>query len=239
MLQLVTSNDLTISDYGPFAALQADLGRSLTLYAGVRRDEIQFANTDKLIPSNSYTKTPGITSPKASVTWGKEQGEWLPQPSFSFGKAFHANDPRIGSGTDRGALIIQSREYQLIAGKVFAGTELRVTLAHQTNSEELAKIDPDTGLRQDIGPSIKSLRHGNGAPALRAGLPAGPRTHRRTPRIACSISQFRRRAAHHRFHRNRRAACLRQRFQGRIRIRRREAARRWVSRGACAAGHSC
>jgi hypothetical protein len=154
VLQLVTSNDLTISDYGPFAALQADLGHSLKFYAGVRRDQIQFANTDKLIPSNSYTKTPGITSPKATVTWGKEEGRRLPQLSFSFGKAFHANDPRIGSGTDRGALIIESREFQLIAGKVFAGTELRVTLAHQTNSEELAKIDPDTGLQQDIGPSV-------------------------------------------------------------------------------------
>ena len=154
VLQLVTSNDLTISDYGPFAALQADLGRSFKLYTGVRRDEIQFANTDKLTPDNSFTKTPGITSPKATATWGKEVGGWVPQFSFSFGKAFHANDPRIGSGTDRGALIIQSREYQLTAGKVFAGTEVRVTLAHQTNSEELAKIDPDTGLQQDIGPSV-------------------------------------------------------------------------------------
>lgn len=39
-------------------------------------------------------------------------------------------------------------------GKVFAYTELRVALAHQTNSEELAKINPDTGLQQDIGPSV-------------------------------------------------------------------------------------
>jgi hypothetical protein len=154
VLQLVTSNDLTISDYGPFGTVQADLGHSLKLYAGVRRDEIQFANTDRLTPANSYTKTPGITSPKATVTCGKEEDGWLPQLSFSFGKAFHANDPRIGSGTNRAALIIQSREYQLIAGKVFAGTELRVTLAHQTNSEELAKIDPDTGLQQDVGPSV-------------------------------------------------------------------------------------
>lgn len=154
VLQLVTSNNLTISNYGPFAAIEGDLGHSLRVYAGLRRDEIQFANTDKLAAANSYTQTPGTTSPKATVTWGKEDGAVLPQVSLSFGKAFHANDPRIGSGTDHGALIVQSREYQLIVGKVFAGTELWLTLAHQTNSEELAKIDPDTGLQQDLGPSL-------------------------------------------------------------------------------------
>ncbi len=153
-LQLVTSNNLTITDYGPFAAIEGDLSRSFHVYAGLRRDEIQFADTDKLAAANSYTQTPGTTSPKATVTWGKEDGAVLPQVSLSFGKAFHANDPRIGSGTAHGALIIQSREYQLIAGKVFAGTEVRLTLAHQTNSEELAKIDPDTGLQQDLGPSL-------------------------------------------------------------------------------------
>ena len=42
----------------------------------------------------------------------------------------------------------------MIVGKLVAGTEVRVTLAHQTNSEELAKIDPDTGLQQDVGPSV-------------------------------------------------------------------------------------
>ena len=154
VLHLVTSNDLTISDYGPFAAIQGDLGHSFKLYAGLRRDQIQFANTDRINAANSFNQTPGITSPKATVTWGKEDGAFLPQLSLSFGKAFHANDPRIGSGTDRSVLIIQSREYQFIAGKVMAGTEFRITLAHQTNSEELAKIDPDTGLQQDIGPSI-------------------------------------------------------------------------------------
>ena len=158
VLRLVTSNDLTISDYGPFAAVQGDLGHSFKLYLGVRRDEIHFVNTDKIAAANSYTQTPGATSPKATLTWGREDGSALPQVSFSFGKAFHANDPRIGtstgSGTGRGALIVQSREYQLIVGKVLAGTELRLTLAHQTNSEELAKIDPDTGLQLNLGPSL-------------------------------------------------------------------------------------
>ncbi len=154
VLQLVTSNNLTITDYGPFAALEGDLGHSLKVYAGIRRDEIPFANADKITAANSYMATPGTTSPKITATWGEEDGSALPQVSLSFGKAFHANDPRIGSGTAHGALITQSREYQLVAAKVIEGTEVRLTLAHQTNSEELANIDPDTGLQQNTGPSL-------------------------------------------------------------------------------------
>ncbi len=158
VLRLVTSNDLTITNYGPFAALQASLGHTLRLYAGLRHDRIQFANTDKQNPPHSYTQTPGTTNPKATVSVGKLESGPLPLLSFSFGKAFHANDPRIGavsaSGTTQSGLISQSREYQLTAAKVLAGTELRLVLAHQTNSEELARIDPDTGLQQDTGPSI-------------------------------------------------------------------------------------
>jgi hypothetical protein len=33
-------------------------------------------------------------------------------------------------------------------------TDVRITLARVTNAQELAKIDPDTGLQQDVGPSI-------------------------------------------------------------------------------------
>ena len=33
-------------------------------------------------------------------------------------------------------------------------TDFKVTLAKVLNSQELAKIDPDTGLQQDVGPSI-------------------------------------------------------------------------------------
>ena len=154
VFHLVTSNDLTITGFGPFAALQVDLPHTLQIYAGIRRDQIHFSNTDKLTPANSYAQTPGVTGPKLTLTWGRPSGSPLPQLAFSFGKAFHANDPRIGSGTGRGALLIQSRAFQLVASKAVAGTELRLTLAHQTNSEELAKIDPDTGLQQDTGPSV-------------------------------------------------------------------------------------
>ena len=154
VLQLVTANDLTILDAAPFVAVNGTLSRNLQVYLGVRRDEIDFTNVDLVNPQNSYTRWPGTTSPKVSVTFGHPNASLLPQLALSFGKAFHANDPRIGSGSGHGALIIQSREYQLVATKLVAGTELRLTLAHQTNSEELAKIDADTGLQQDVGPSV-------------------------------------------------------------------------------------
>ncbi len=56
-LQLATSNDLTVTDYGPFAALEGDLGHSFHAYAGARRDAIQFrrhrqAETGKLVHPN-------------------------------------------------------------------------------------------------------------------------------------------------------------------------------------------
>jgi hypothetical protein len=94
-----------------------------------------------------------VTSPKADITFGNADSK-LPQLSFSFGKAFHANDPRIGTGSGHSELIIQAREFQMVAAKTIASTELRLILSKVTNSAELAKIDPDTGLQQDVGPSI-------------------------------------------------------------------------------------
>jgi hypothetical protein len=121
---------------------------------GIRRDQLHFSNNDNLQATNSFRAWPGTTSPKVSLTFGKPDGPALPQVSLSFGEAFHANDPRIGSGTGRGDLIIQAREFRLFAAKRVLGNEVRVTLAHITNAAELAKIDPDTGLQHNVGPSI-------------------------------------------------------------------------------------
>jgi hypothetical protein len=152
--QLVTSNDLTIINLSPFVAVRGSLLPQLQLYLGIRRDQLHFSNNDNSQAANSFRAWPGTTSPKMSLTFGKPDGPALPQVSLSFGKAFHANDPRIGSGTGRGDLIIQAREFRLFAAKRVLGNEVRVTLAHITNSAELAKIDPDTGLQQNVGPSI-------------------------------------------------------------------------------------
>ncbi|MEO8737684.1 MAG: carboxypeptidase-like regulatory domain-containing protein [Edaphobacter sp.] len=152
--RLVTNNDLTITPLSPFAAITGRVLPQLRLYAGLRRDQIRFNNRDILTPSNSFSAWPGITSPKINLIFGRPDAPVLPQVSFSFAKAFHANDPRIGLASGRGDLIIQAREYQMLATKEVFGAELRLTLAHITNSAELAKIDPDTGLQQDVGPSI-------------------------------------------------------------------------------------
>ena len=152
--QVVTSNDLTITNVSPFAAVTGRLTRQIQMYVGVRRDQIRFDNKDNLQPQNSFTVWPGTTSPKVNLTFGRPDARVLPEVSLSWAEAFHANDPRIGSGSGRGALIIQAREYQMHATKQILGNEVRLTVSHISNSAELSKIDPDTGLQEDVGPSI-------------------------------------------------------------------------------------
>ena len=41
----------------------------------------------------------------------------------------------------------------MVVSKTMLGTDLRVTLGHVTQEASLAKIDPDTGLQFDEGPS--------------------------------------------------------------------------------------
>lgn len=45
-------------------------GRFVRLYLGVRRHEIKFDNHDLLVPSHSFDRWPGVTSPKANITFG-------------------------------------------------------------------------------------------------------------------------------------------------------------------------
>jgi hypothetical protein len=73
--------------------------------------------------------------------------------AFSFGEAFHTNDPRIGTGSAKPTVIVPSRAYQLVIKKQIERTDFKVTLARVTNSQQLAKIDPDTGLQENVGPS--------------------------------------------------------------------------------------
>ena len=72
---------------------------------------------------------------------------------MSFGQAFFTEDPRIGTGTTPGTPIATSHSYQLVASKTIHKTDLKFTLGHVTSSAELAKIDPDTGLQFNEGPS--------------------------------------------------------------------------------------
>jgi hypothetical protein len=46
-----------------------------------------------------------------------------------------------------------AHSYQIVASKIVHKTDLRLTLGHVTSSADLAKIDPDTGLQINQGPS--------------------------------------------------------------------------------------
>jgi len=77
----------------------------------------------------------------------------IPLVSLSVGEAFFTEDPRVGLGNSAGSLVARSHSYQLVASKTARRTDVRLTLGHVMNSSELGKIDPDTGLQFNQGPS--------------------------------------------------------------------------------------
>jgi Carboxypeptidase regulatory-like domain len=154
VFQPLTLNTFTISDVAPYASVDGTFSSFLSYNLGVRRDEILFNNTDQLTPGNSYHEDSGLTSPRGTVAFHFPDKPNLPVLAFSYGKAFHTNDPRIGLGTSLATPLATSRAYQFVATEVVAHTQLRLVLSRVSNSQELAKIDPDTGLQQDVGPSL-------------------------------------------------------------------------------------
>ena len=98
-----------------------------------------------------------MTLPKATLTLLPADRWYLPIVSFSYGEAFHTNDPRIGNGTAEPTLLAPSRAYQLVLSKVLKQIQFYVTLRRVSNSLELAKIDPDTGLQEVVGPSLNKV----------------------------------------------------------------------------------
>jgi hypothetical protein len=137
---------------------------------GWRRDQIGFDNADLLNSANSFNRWQGINSPKATLSILPPESLPLPSVSFSFGQAFFTNDPRIGTGTQQGTLISQAHAYQLVVSKTVCNTDFRVTLGHVTEEASLAKIDPDTGLQFDEGPSRNRYLTASGRHYFRAGL---------------------------------------------------------------------
>jgi hypothetical protein len=152
--QLVTANNITLNFATPFVALEGRVLPWLHYNVGWRRDEIQFVNQDLLVPSNSFNRWVGINSPKATVSILAPDRLPLPSVAFSFGEAFFTNDPRIGTGVQQGSLVSQAHAYQMVASKRVLKTDLRLTLGHLTQAASLAKIDPDTGLQYNEGPSV-------------------------------------------------------------------------------------
>jgi hypothetical protein len=119
---------------------------------------------------------------------------WLPSISFSIGQAYFTQDPRISvvtsTGVNRtgttfipvknshisaedtsttGAATLtssfeRSHSEQLVLEKEFSATDLRVTVGRTTTTATMAKIDPDNGSADDLGPGTlkfltASVRH--------------------------------------------------------------------------------
>jgi hypothetical protein len=148
----VDGSNVTITPITPYVAAQGALGAHFRYYTGWRRDQIDFDNQDLVQPQNSFHKWIGVNSPKATVSVIPGSAKWTPFVSASAGESFFTDDPRIGTGTARGTSVSRAHSYQLVASKAVAHTDLKLTLGHVTTAEQLAKIDPDTGLQEDQGP---------------------------------------------------------------------------------------
>lgn len=146
-------NNITIGSLTPYIAADGALTRYFRYYLGWRRDEINVNNDDLLFPQNSFQKWVGVNSPKATVSFLPLESWYVPLISLSFGQSFFTEDPRIGLGTGSGSPVATSHSYQLVASKTVRNTEFKLTLGHVTSSAEQGKIDPDTGLQFDLGPS--------------------------------------------------------------------------------------
>jgi len=157
IFQPVTSNNLTLSFVEPFVSMDGSIGKHVHYDVGVRQEQVWMDNQDIINPQNSFYKPAELTLPKETLTLLPTDRWYLPAVSFSYGEAFHTEDPRIGSGTGQPALLSPSRAYQFVFSKVLKQTQLQVTLRRVSNSQELAKIDPDTGLQQIVGPSLNKV----------------------------------------------------------------------------------
>jgi hypothetical protein len=157
IFQPVTSNNLTLSFVEPFVSLDGNASKYLHYDVGVRQEEVWMDNQDIINPENSFTKLASLTLPKVTLTFVPPDLPYLPTVAFSYGEAFHTEDPRIGTGTAQPTLLAPSRAYQLRVSKVIKQTQFNLTLRRTWNSQELAKIDPDTGLQVDEGPSLNRV----------------------------------------------------------------------------------
>jgi hypothetical protein len=151
--QPVTRNDFTIVDAAPYASLSGNLLRLFSYNVGLRRDNISFENVDRLNLSRSYQAHSGVTSPRATISF-RVPATHAPTLAFSVGEGFHTNDPRIRQESGVGTPIATSRSYQVVATENFKGTDFRLALARVGSSSQLAKLDADTGLQENIGPSL-------------------------------------------------------------------------------------
>jgi hypothetical protein len=157
VFQPVTSNNLTLSFAEPFLSLDGTIGKLLHYDVGFRQEEVWMDNSDTMNPDNSFNRLSSLTLPKVTLTFLPPERKRLPMVAFSYGEAFHTNDPRIGTGVGQPQLLSPSRAYQLVFIQNVKQFQFNVTLKHLWNSEEMAKIDPDTGLQEDVGASTNRV----------------------------------------------------------------------------------
>jgi carboxypeptidase family protein len=159
----VLGNNVTIREVAPYVALHFDLSRHVHFYGGLRHEQVEMKSVDKYRPQYSFDKWGGFENPKATLTLTPGAGpvHWLPSASFSIGQAFFTDDPRIElatSATSTGIRALadpieRSHAEQMVLEKEFSGTDVRVTAGRTTMTATLAKIDPDKGSADDLGPS--------------------------------------------------------------------------------------
>jgi hypothetical protein len=157
IFQPVTSNNLSLSFVEPFVSLDGTLIKYLHYDTGVRQELVWTDNQDLINPQNSFDKLATLTLPKVTLTFLPPEHSYLPIVAFSYGEAFHTEDPRIGTGDQAPTLLAPSWAYQLRISKVIKQIQFNITLRRVSNSQELAKIDPDTGLQEDTGPSLNRV----------------------------------------------------------------------------------
>ena len=148
----VDSDNVTLTSVTPYIAGSGAFTRYFRYYAGWRRDQIDISNEDLIDSANSFQKWVGLNSPKATLSFIPKDTWFLPLVSGSFGEAFFTEDPRIGIGSTVGTAVATAHSYQLTMSKSVERIDLKIVLGHVTTSQELAKIDPDTGLQEDQGP---------------------------------------------------------------------------------------
>ena len=157
IFQPVASNNLTLSFVEPFVSLDGIASKYIHYDVGFRQEEVWMNNQDLINPQNSFDKLASLTLPKATLTILPPDRWYLPAVAFSYGEAFHTEDPRIGNGAGPPTLLSPSRAYQLRISKIIHETQFSITLRRTSNSQELAKIDPDTGLQEDVGSSLNRV----------------------------------------------------------------------------------
>jgi len=155
--QLTTSNNLTLSSVAPFISVDGPIKHRFHYNLGVRQEEVWINNQDFINPQNSFNKLATVPLPKGTFTILPGDRWYWPTIAFSYGYGYHTEDPRIGNGTGIPTLLARSRAEQLIVSKVLKQTQFYLTLRRTSNSRELAKIDPDTGLQEIVGPSVNKV----------------------------------------------------------------------------------